>query len=168
MNNVRRMVCWLLALMCVCALPALGLAEEAAGDEEARVFAEADFQTPTENVAGKAWLALSIDAFEQEMNGRTFQMYNYIMQESNGIGFAIETITVCAFGEGEPRAQTFTAEQLTEAGMQPQLEPNGSFQVMGGFPKDDYDRLGIEVTGTDANGEALVFTDWTEFTGEAE
>ncbi|MBR6219130.1 MAG: hypothetical protein IKQ80_01045 [Clostridia bacterium] len=169
----KRILWLMLVLLCACALAAFALADEAPAQadapaaEAARVFTEEEFQTPAQNEPGKAWLALSIEPFEQKMDGKAYQMYNCHMDETNGIGFSIETIAACTFGDGEPRSQVLTAEQLQEFGMNLVLEPNGSFVLMGGFPKEAYDRMGIEVTGTDANGEALTFTHWHVF-GNAE
>ncbi len=116
------------------------------------------------NEPGKAYLAFRNKTWEESTENNAFQRYAFGLNEQNGVGFSVSRVEVTLEGPGgELRTATLKAEDLKNAGYNPDIAPYGDMTIDGGFPKDEWVRAGMAVFGRDANGEALTFYSLIEF-----
>ena len=132
--------------------------------EEYDVPPEEYFAEEVPNEEGKAYLGFKNTHSILTNDGKDMHMYTSEFVEQNGIGYSIQQVTVCAYSsKGHPRVQNVTGSYLAANGFTTDLPPYGSVPFSGGFPAEDFDRVGIIVKGVDANGEALVFHTYLDF-----
>lgn len=121
------------------------------------------FQQSAPNEPGKAYLRLSATASIQSGNNRDYQMYTFRLVELNGIGFTIDSLEVCGYGDGSFHSDIYTEKDFKTGNLDPAMTPYGSFEFTGGFPTGAFNSVGVIVRGRDANGEALSFTGYAAF-----
>lgn len=116
------------------------------------------------NEADKAYLTFDTRAWEEKGDNDTYQRYAFTMHEKNGIGFSISSIDLQMEGKsGTVRSATYGVKDLRAVGLDPDIEPYGTFEIEGGFPLGEFLRAGMAAHGTDANGATLTFYGLVEF-----
>ena len=116
------------------------------------------------NEAGKTFFLFDNRVWDETGDGDTFQRYDFVMLEQNGVGFEIARVEVMLEGNsGKTRSATLDADALHAAGLQTDISAYGTFSIDGGFPKGEFVRAGIAVFGTDANGVPMTFYSLIEF-----
>lgn len=94
-------------------------------------------------------------------------LYSIHFQETNGITFTMEEMTITTFHtSGATRQEVLNADQLTEAFGSCVFADGALYSWGGGMPVQDISSLGILAKGTDANGNALEFHGYVELSQE--
>ena len=93
--------------------------------------------------------------------------YSIHFQETNGITFTLEEVTITTFHtSGASKQEVFNANQLTEIFGSCVFADGALYSWGGGMPVQDIRGLGILAKGTDANGNALEFHGYVELSQE--
>ena len=128
------------------------------------VFNAAYYQQETANEAGKAYFVFDNRVWENQSDGTTYQMYEVVMHEQNGVAFNVIRVDAQLEGNnGVVKSTTLDEQTLRATLCAVDVPAFGTFSVNGGFPKGEFVRGGFTVYGTDENGEALTFYSLMEF-----
>ena len=140
-----------------------------AGDS-GKIYHTADYDQVTPNDPEKAYLSISTTVETKKMSYGDHYMYSFKMREENGIGFHIDRIdNVTFFYGGIAESNSFTAEDITGWGDNPEIPPHGIYELKCGVTATRSDgkpnavSAGVKVYGTDANGQLREFTSFLVF-----
>lgn len=126
-----------------------------------------DAQQPVE---GQAFLNVHtsedvITPTEMEDSDRPMWMYQVLIEETNGVDFTVESVHEVRFAD----AIHFDVFDYALDGMgwgDARIPANGCLDYWGGFPVQPFDGIGVEVAGTDANGNHQTFYGTVSFSAE--
>lgn len=94
-------------------------------------------------------------------------LYSIHFQETNGITFTMEEMTITTFHtSGASTQEVFNADRLTEVFGSCVFADGALYSWGGGMPVQDISGLGILAKGTDANENALEFHGYVELSQE--
>lgn len=102
---------------------------------------------------------------EMEDSDRPMWMYQVLIEETNGVDFTVESVHEVRFAD----AIHFDVFDYALDGMgwgDARIPANGCLDYWGGFPVQPFDGIGVEVTGTDANGNHQTFYGTVSFSAE--
>lgn len=116
------------------------------------------------NDPDKAYLSIEPTVSVVDNGGSAYQMYDFKIIETNGIGFNIEYVTYFHYSDkGTVYRGVFTAQDFRSFGLDPELPPYGTLPFNGGFPVGEFDSIGIVIHGTDVNGAPMTFHGYAEY-----
>ena len=122
------------------------------------------YRQETPNEAGQAWFSFENEVWEEKGESATFDRYNFVMKEQNGVGFSITRIEAQIEGKtGVVRDFNLGADDLRALELDPDVPAYGVFKLAGGQPQGEFKRVGAAFYGNDANGTPLVFYSLIEF-----
>ena len=121
-------------------------------------LSRADFDGETPREAGKAYLSLRAKSYVERGSERDYQMYDFNLVETGGVGISLKSVEIYADGGDGDRYGLYTQADMAASGQSTDLPPYGAFNFTGGFPLGLYDFVGIIVHGVDDSGAALSFT----------
>ena len=118
------------------------------------------YQQVAENEAGKAYLMIntSVSISHDESGDQWF--YSVVFHEMNGCAFSIDRVEHVIFDRTNGNTkQVYGAGDFRACGLETDIPAYGDWRYEGGLPvRDTVTGIGLELMGTDANGEALTFT----------
>lgn len=158
-------------IVCLFVIPKLSSKPKVYKGDGGKIYRISDYQAVTPNVAGKAYLSITTTLEKEPTSYGGAYMYSFMMKEENGIGFTIERMEHINFfySTDTVSMNTFTAEDVRSWGDDPEMKPNGVYQLDCGInaktPSGTPNAIGaaFQVWGTDANGEQLTFTAYIPF-----
>ena len=140
------------------ALVAVAVARGANAPKPGDGFSADYYRQTTPREDGKAYLVFNNMQWEETGEEQIYTRYAFKMFEKNGVGFSVEHIEVkMRSTRGNVNTATLGAGDLRATGLDPDIPPMGDLTISGGWPKGEFDKVGMTVYGTDANGEALTF-----------
>lgn len=165
----RNLLLWSLAALAVIAAACLLILPRLTSGKETVYYRSdgspvsiSDYKTISPRQEGKAYLSVTPSlSIQNEVSG--YFMYSFLLREENGIPFSIEQTECIQFFADTCGAQVFTAEELRNYELEPNLPAYGTFVFEGGQPARNRSGgvngigVGFKATGTDANGEKLTF-----------
>lgn len=171
----RKILLWAIAALAVVAAACLLIIPRLTGSkefvyktEDGTIISISDFNVVTPKQEGKAYLSVTPHLTIQN-EGTSFFMYKFLLREENGIPFSIEQTECVTFFADSFGRFVFTADELRNFEMEPDVPANGTFEYEGGQPARNRAGnvngigVGFKATGTDANGEKLTFTGYLPF-----
>ena len=122
------------------------------------------YRQETHNEADHAWFAFENEIWEEKGESATFDRYNFVLKEQNGVAFSITRIEAQMEGKsGAVRDFNLGADDLRALELDPDVPAYGVFKLAGGQPQGEFKRVGAAFYGNDANGTPLVFYSLIEF-----
>ena len=159
----RKKLAWIIAaaaVLCACLVAGWLHFRKPAPDpaSDPNLFSVEYYQQQTPNEPGQAWFTFDNQVWEASGENMSFQHYLIKMDEQNGVAYDVTRLEVrVQANNGVVRASNMSASDLQAAKTETAVPPYGSFSVEGGFPIGQFDRIGVAVFGTDANGTPLAF-----------
>lgn len=157
---------WIIAGVAVLVCVALACALLMSRKPKQSAFQPDFFSQQTANDPDRAYLVYNHRTWEEATQGTVYACYAFTLNERNGKPFHITRMEVTLEGmvkQGSVRTFVLSADDLREAGHDPDIPAYGSFTMDGGSPKSDFGRIGVAVYGEDADGQANAFFDLIEF-----
>ncbi len=94
-----------------------------------------------------------------------FWLHTVTAEETNGVAFTIEKVSEVFFSQGSKVSARDYAPGDLDWG-KGEMRPNIPLHYGGGFPVQDLEGLGIVISGTDANKNALTFSHYVVLSNE--
>ncbi len=128
-------------------------------------FDAGQYRRETPNDPDRAFLTIDNRTWEENTGGTTYSRYSFTLTERNGKPFNVERIEANMEGIRNKDVKTFllTAEDLRNYDLEPDIPAYGTLSMDGGYPKGEFDRVGIIVYGKDADGTLNAFYTLIEF-----
>ena len=156
---------WIIAaaVLLVCAAAVCGLIltrRPPASGFKAEMYAQ---QTP--NDPSRAYLDITDRIWEAQSEGASYTRYATTLTELNGKPFTVTRVVADMENAKRDNVRGFvlTGEDLKNAGYEPDIPAAGTLILDGGFPKGDFLRVGLVITGTDADGTVNTFYHLIQF-----
>lgn len=123
------------------------------------------FQQETSNKAGSAYLRVEPSLRINHGENYDFWMFDFNYLEMNGIPLAVNRVEQVFFSKDKENVElVYSAADLSAYGMQTEIPAYGEWVYSGGLPvQDSVLGVGVLLRCTDANGTALIFTDYIPF-----
>lgn len=128
-------------------------------------FDAGQYRKETPNDPDRAFLSIDSRTWNENSGGSTYSRYSFTLTERNGKPFNVERIEASMEGirNNSVKMLTLTAEDLRSSGLEPDIPAYGTLSMDGGYPKGEFDRVGIAVYGKDADGTPNAYYTLIEF-----
>ena len=163
----RKKLAWIIAAVAVlCACAVAGWLHFRAPASDGDPFSIEYYQQETPNVPGQAWFIFDNQSWIASGENMSFQHYLIKMEEQNGVAFNVTRLEVkvqAANSNRVTRVFNMGVSDMQASLVETDIPPYGTFSIEGGFPKDEFKRVGIAIFGNDANGTPLAFYSLLEY-----
>ena len=128
-------------------------------------FDAGQYRKETANDPDRAFLSIDSRTWNENSGGSTYSRYSFTLTERNGKPFNVERIEATLEGTRKKGVKTLilTAEDLRNYDLEPDIPAYGTLSMDGGYPKGEFDRVGIAVYGKDADGTPNAYYTLIEF-----
>ena len=152
------------ALACVAALIFLLIPRNSAPADGGEPFNVEYYRQETPNDPEHAWISFENEVWQKDGDNKTYQRYNLVLCEKNGIGYNVARVDVEMEGKGgSVMKSTLDGDDLRAYEIDPNIPPYGTITIPGGFPVGEFPRVGATVYGSDTTGKPLTFYSLIEF-----